>query len=88
MTGVEGQGDRLARRVTLTWQESVRTELGADIETEYFIGQGFRECIDLVDTRDGVAYELKVSPNNTHFEFYRDIFKVAVARANALPSIY
>ncbi len=27
---------------------------------------------------EGVAFELKVSPNNTHFELYRDIFKVAV----------
>lgn len=34
--------------------------------------------IDLVDLQDAVAYELKVSKNNTHFEFYRDIFKVAV----------
>lgn len=51
------------------------------------LGNGLRQRIDLVDKHDLVAYELKVSPNNTHFEFYRDIFKVIIARDNALPGL-
>jgi hypothetical protein len=49
---------------------------------EYSVGDGFNEKIDLVDMQDAVAYELKVSKNNTHFEFYRDIFKIAVHNAH------
>ena len=41
------------------------------------------ERIDLVDMNEGTAFELKVSPKNTHFEFYRDIFKLAVHNKEA-----
>lgn len=40
--------------------------------------EGLGEKIDLLDTAGMVAYELKVSPNNSHMEFYRDVFKVLV----------
>jgi hypothetical protein len=87
MTGVEGEGDRRAALVTRTWQRDIVETLGAGLVPEFRIGEGLGERIDLVDTRDLVAYELKVSPNNTHFEFYRDIFKVIIARDNALPGL-
>ena len=45
---------------------------------EHPVADGFKERIDLVDLQDALAYEFKVSKNNTRFEFYRDIFKVAV----------
>lgn len=84
MTGIEGEGDRLAALVTQTWQRNAVKTLGSGLVPEFRIGEGLGERIDLVDTRDLVAYELKVSPNNAHFEFYRDIFKVIIARDNAL----
>lgn len=87
MTGQEGEGDRRATLVTTTWQQSAVARFGPDIVPEFPIGDGLRERIDLVDRAQRVAYELKVSPNNTHFEFYRDIFKVIIARDNALPGL-
>ncbi len=65
-------------KVCRTWQESVLDQFGSRFEREYPVGQGFREKIDLVDRTKGIAYELKVSKNNTHFEFYRDVFKVLI----------
>jgi len=47
---------------------------------ECVIGTNCNEKIDLVDRQEFVAYELKVSSNNTDFEFYRDVFKVWVQR--------
>lgn len=87
MTGIESEGDRRAARVTTTWQQDVMTRFGSYLMPEFSIGEGFGERIDLVDTQELVAYELKVSPNNTHFEFYRDIFKVIIARDNALHNL-
>lgn len=87
MTGLVGEGDRRAALVTAAWQQDVVENLGPGLVPEFEVGEALRERIDLVDTRDLVAYELKVSPNNTHFEFYRDIFKVIIARDNALPGL-
>jgi hypothetical protein len=87
MTGIEGEGDRRASRVTSEWQTAVVSRFGDDFVAEYPVGDGLGERIDLVDTKDGVAFELKVSPNNPHFEFYRDIFKAAVARDLGLPAL-
>ena len=69
MTGVEGEGDRRAALVTQTWQRDALETLGSRLVPEFRIGEGLGERIDLVDTHDLVAYELKVSPNNTYFEF-------------------
>lgn len=87
MTGIESEGDRRATRVTTTWQRNVVKLFGPTLVPEFPIGDGFGERIDLVDKQDLVAYELKVSPNNTHFEFYRYIFKVIIARDNALAGL-
>ena len=84
MTGIESEEDRRAALVTTTWQQDVVSRFGSNLVPEFPIGEGFGERIDLVDTQELVAYELKVAPNNTHFEFYRDIFKVIIARDNAL----
>ena len=54
---------------------------------EYKIAPHLLERIDLVDTQEGVAYEPKTSPNNPHHEFYRDVFKVVIARDNGLLSL-
>ena len=87
MTGDKGTGDRLASAVTRSWQRAVTAAAPKRFEVEYRVASGLRERIDLVDPQDGVAYELKVSPNNAHFEFYRDIFKVLLARDRRLPSL-
>lgn len=88
MTGDEGTADKLAALVTAAWQQKVTAVVGRDrLKPEFSIGDGLRERIDLVDAVAGIAYELKVSPNNVHMEFYRDIFKVIVARDNRLKEL-
>jgi hypothetical protein len=87
MTGVENVGNNRATRVTSSWQHNVVSHLGPSLVPEFPIGKGFDERIDLVDRKELVAYELKVSLNNTHFEFYRDIFKIIIARDNVLPGL-
>jgi hypothetical protein len=67
-----------AQFVCARWQEAVKDDFHDRFSVEYPVGDGFKEKIDLVDLEESVAYEFKVSKNNTHFEFYRDIFKVAV----------
>src|ERR1700677_4028059 len=66
-----------AQKICRDWQDAVLAHFGARFEREYpvaALNNGY-ERIDLVDMQEGVAFELNVSPNNTHFEFYRDIFK-------------
>ena len=87
LTGQEGLGDRLASRITSEWQAAVIAAHGDSLVAEYSVAPHLNERIDLVDTAQNIAYELKVSPNNIHFEFYRDIFKVIVARDNRLPAL-
>lgn len=67
-----------AQFICREWQIAIKDNFRERFSVEHPVGDGFNEKIDLVDLHDAVAYELKVSKNNTHFEFYRDIFKVAV----------
>ena len=87
MSGDESTGDKLAAKITSEWQEAVVQQLGSHFVPEFPVAEDLRERIDLVDTKAGVAYELKVSPNNDHMEFFRDIFKVLVAKERSLPGI-
>ena len=73
---------KAAQSVCRSWQQAVADNFKEHFSAEHPVGDGFKEKIDLVDLQDAVAYELKVSKNNTHFEFYRDIFKVAVHNAH------
>ena len=87
LSGNASEGTLSAISITSAWQAAV---LGLDSETfvkEFQVAPHLNERIDLVDVVDGVAYELKVSPNNTTFEFYKDIFKVVLARDNMLPHL-
>lgn len=80
MSGDPSAGTKLAHAVTKAWQKRL---LGIDatrFRPEFPVGGEYGERIDVVDVVDATAYELKVSPNNAHFEFYRDVFKVALAR--------
>jgi hypothetical protein len=87
MSGDESEGDNLARVITETWQKRLQEAVPNRFAIEYYIAPHLKERIDVVDLVNGVAYELKASPNNVHFEFYRDIFKVILARDNQLPSL-
>lgn len=87
MSGDAGTGDKLAASVTSDWQKLVLSKYPGRFSAEHPIADHLNERIDLVDLKDGIAYELKVSPNNDHFEFYRDIFKVMIARDNSTPQI-
>jgi hypothetical protein len=86
LTGNTGTGDKLAAAVTSHWQNAVTEAFPGRFIPEHPVGS-LGERIDLVDTIDGIAYELKVSPNNDHFEFYRDIFKVLIARQEGLSKL-
>lgn len=87
LSGDESTGDQLASKITRLWQERIQ-ELAPDrYVVEHQIAPHLRQRIDVVDVIDGIAYELKVSPNNVHMEFYRDIFKVLLARDNGLPQL-
>src|SRR2546422_11118819 len=87
MTGDESAGDKLAAQVTRQWQQTVCSSDSSRFHAEAAVAPHLHERLDLVDTRDGVAYELKVSPNNAHFEFYRDVFKALVAQRYSIPQL-
>lgn len=77
-----GTQTRAAHAVCKAWQETVRYLDLPGIQVECPVGSGMNEKIDIVDTTIKIAYELKSSPNNTHMEFYRDIFKSLVYNKN------
>ena len=87
-SGDEGTGDKLAKLVTDTWQKALESH-NDSLKIEYLIAPccGLKERIDVVDVVSGIAYEMKVSHNNPHMEFYRDIFKVLIARDNGFPHL-
>jgi len=62
-----------AQIITKEWQASVCNE---SILSEVPVSPENAEKIDLVDITNHVAFELKVSGNNTHHEFYKDLIKV------------
>ncbi len=76
MTGDTSMGTKMAIAVTKEWQKQISAFRDPSIHIEYSVGGGLGEKIDAVDLGSRQAYEMKVSPNNTHFEFYRDIFKI------------
>ena len=87
MSGDESIGDKLARTITLKWQQQLQADAPGRFEVEYQVAPHLNQRIDVVDVIAGVAFELKVSPNNVHMEFYRDIFKVILARDNRFPGL-
>jgi len=74
-----------AHKLTREWQEKLVAIDSNRYKAEFIstTQRGKRSHkIDLVDTVERVAYELKVSPNNAHFEFYKDVFKVLYANSS------
>ncbi len=83
MTGNASHGTKLAQQVNREWQEALRrNDSGINIRFEVQISASLKQRIDIVDDDDHTAYELKVSPNNGHFEFYKDIFKILIYNKN------
>ena len=68
-----------AQRLTREWQDNLVAIDPARYNAEFVAGNNSRYKIDLIDLKDRTAYELKVSPNNAPFEFYKDVFKVLYA---------
>lgn len=62
-----------AQKITREWQKAVCI---GNIESEVRVSPENKEKIDIVDHNSNTAYELKVSGNNTHHEFYKDLIKV------------
>lgn len=87
MSRDEGTGDVLASLVTSTWQDSIKTWDDKRFAVECRIADHLKERIDVVDLISGAAFELKVSPNNVHMEFYRDVFKAIIARDHRVPQL-
>ena len=80
----ESHQTKLAQLITKNWQERVVTVDLNRYKSEFLINteKKFKSHkIDLVDMQEKTAYELKVSPNNPHHEFYRDIFKILYANS-------
>ena len=68
-----------AQRVCKRWQALVEEAFPDRFLAEHGLKKkGLGQKIDLVDVTNGVAYELKASPNNVHMEIYRDVFKALV----------
>lgn len=62
-----------AQKITSEWQNLMSSEsIGAEVR----VSPENNERIDIVDYVRKEAYELKVSGNNTHHEFYKDLVKV------------
>jgi len=76
----ESHSTKAAIQICREWQQAVINAFPGQFVGECVIGSDCGERIDLVDQHEKVAYELKASPNNTHMEFYRDIFKTWVQR--------
>lgn len=68
-----------AQRLTREWQDNLVAIDPARYKAEFVAGSNSSYKIDLVDLKDRIAYELKVSQNNAHFEFYKDVFKILYA---------
>lgn len=67
--------------VTKLWQEKVIELNSQRYQKEYVVlpDKKTNLKIDIVDLELKIAYELKVSAKNPHHEFYKDIFKIALA---------
>ena len=78
----ESFATKQAIEITQLWQDRLIKNDSERYKKEVVIGGKLNEKIDLVDFRDLVAYELKVSGENPSHEFYKDLFKVLVFNQN------
>jgi len=74
--GTISEKTKSAQKIGKKWQERLKSDPKFSIEVS--ISNDSKEKIDVVDTDNGIAYELKVSGKNVKHEFYKDAFKVLV----------
>lgn len=84
MSGDESVGDRLAAEIKTAWLAVVSSSSPGRYALDVPVGGGLRERLALHDRETRTAYEIKPSPNNVHFHFYRQIFKILLARENGM----
>lgn len=65
-----------AQKITKKWQKLMQTKVKGTIKSEVSINKKSYEKIDIVDFKNCIAYELKVSGKNVQHEIYKDIFKI------------
>lgn len=72
-------------KVTELWQSKVEAIDKRRFKKEFAVLEEFpkKYRIDVVDLKRKIAYELKASKNNPQHEFYKDIFKVALANRDS-----
>ena len=77
------EGNEKTTQITNEWQKAMIAKNSKRYFAEYPVDttQRARQLIDLVDIEGEVAYELKVSGNNVHHEFYKDVFKILFANS-------
>jgi len=80
LSGDEGISDQLAKTITEEWQECVSEIDPTRFQLEVQISNELDEKVDILDVPLGVVYELQACPNDSHHEFFRDIFKVIVLK--------
>lgn len=68
-------GDKCADQLCKVWQKAV-TEQHSHLIPEATVAGS--SPIDLLDTLNGIAYELKYSHKNVKHEFYKDLFKILI----------
>ncbi len=78
LSGDASTGTKKAIQITQDWQKLATDPKKRWIQAEYPVAPCVKQRFDMVDLKRGIAYELKVSPNNAHMEVYRDIFKVLI----------
>ena len=77
------KGNHLTSLITKEWQSSLVVRDSKRFLKEYPVDSTnqAKQLIDLVDLENAIAYELKVSENNVHHEFYKDVFKILLANS-------
>ncbi len=75
---------KAAQQITSEWQNTCIEKLGNGNRfcKEQMVDDCSGERIDLLDTKEKIAYEMKVSGNNAHHEFYKDVMKVIMYNEN------
>ncbi len=69
-------GDSCSSTMCKRWQEQCQFLPDTELIPEAVVAGN--SPIDLLDTKNGIAYELKYSHKNVKHEFYKDMFKILV----------
>lgn len=76
-----GELTKRSRKVTKQWQDSITVQ-HRYFRAEVLVHEQAKFKIDLIDTKNKIAFELKVSPKNVGHELYKDVMKVLLFNDN------